>query len=84
MMLNIPNNDEQNALRQAEQEVRIEALAHLIDADFDSPMSCHAVCLLLSQLFQDSDDRIDKLVASLATKALNSTVELAGQEPFKQ
>lgn len=58
----------------AEQEVSIEALAHLIDADFDSEKSCHAVCMLLAQLYADSDNRINRKVADLATKALNSTV----------
>lgn len=76
MMLQIPNNDERRAIALAEQEVQIEALGHLIDENFDSQMSCHAVCLLLSQLYANSEDRINKKVADLATKALNLTVEV--------
>ncbi len=78
MMLNTPGNKlpKDAQAHVAQQEVQIQALSHLIDADFDPQMSCHAVCLLLSQLFDGSDDRINQMVAQLATKALNSTVEV--------
>lgn len=75
MMLQIPDTHSRNA-EQAEQEVRIAALTHLIDENFDAPRSCHAVCMLLSELYADSDDKINQMVADLATKALNSTVEM--------
>jgi hypothetical protein len=59
-----------------EQSIRIKALEHLIDEDFDTEKSCHAVCHLLSQLFCHSDDEINQMVANLAAKALQSTVEI--------
>lgn len=57
--------------------LQIKALEHLIDEDFDSQKSCHAVCHLLSQLFGDSDIKINRMIAELAVKALDSTVHTA-------
>jgi hypothetical protein len=63
-------------VQSVEQSLRIKALEHLIDEEFDSQRSCHAVCHLLSQLFSGSDDKINRMVADLADKALQSSVEM--------
>ncbi len=60
-----------------ERYLRIKALEHLIEADFDNDKACHEVCHLIAQLFSHSDDDISRMVANLATKALQSSVETA-------
>lgn len=59
-----------------EQSLRIKALEHLIEEEFDSPRACHAVCHLLTQLFSGSEDETYRMVANLADKALQSSVEM--------
>ncbi len=58
-----------------EQYLRIKALEHLIDVDFNSQKSCHEVCYLIYHLFEKSDDEVSRMVASVAKKALKSSVE---------
>jgi hypothetical protein len=60
---------------ETQDSLRINALEHLIDEEFDREKSCHAVCYLLQELFANSDNEINRRVAELATKALDSTVE---------
>lgn len=60
-----------------EHRLQIKALEHLIDEDFDSQKSCHAVCHFLSQLFGGSDIKINRMIVDLAVKALDSTVHTA-------
>lgn len=59
-----------------EQHLKIKALEHLIEEEFDSEKSCHAVCHLLTQLYSGSDDKINRMVADLADKALQSSVDI--------
>jgi hypothetical protein len=57
------------------QLLQIQALSHLIEADFDPDKSCHSVCLLAAQLFKDSDDKVMQHLGELALKAYTSSVE---------
>lgn len=58
-----------------ENALRIKALEHLIEAGFDTQKSCHAVCHLVSQVLSKSDDDISRMMASVAQKALQTSVE---------
>lgn len=58
-----------------ERYLQIKALEHLIDAEFDPQKSCHAVCHLVSELLTNSDDDLSRMVAGLAQKALESSVD---------
>ena len=75
MNANYHTEDIQSHPQTKEHCLRIRAVEHLIDEQFDSPMLCHEVCLLVTQLFGDSHDDVSRQLAELANKALESTVE---------
>jgi hypothetical protein len=55
--------------------LQIQALSHLIEANFSPDKSCHNVCLLAAELFKDSDDEVIQHLGRLAYKAYLSSTE---------
>ncbi len=58
-----------------EQQLQIEALGHLIEADFATDKSCQSVCLLTAQLLEQSDDELMQKLANVARQAYLASTE---------
>lgn len=72
--ITISTNKEDNIMT-TEQELQLQALEHLIEAEFATEKSCQSVCLLTSQLLRDSDDKLMQMLADVAHKAYQATTD---------
>lgn len=62
-------------MQNTEQALQIQALEHLIEAEFEPEKSCQSVCLLAAQLFKNSEDKLIQKLADVAHKAYLASAE---------